>query len=129
LTIAPTDLAKFRSLATEVRAEGLLDATCIERLRQEAETQTKKDALDALNQKRESSKKRAEWKRQHPHHKGPAPIFPKVAPVPPLDPFSAFVQLEGVGTVESTSDYVDYRSNARCMTRATLTLWNMVMGL
>jgi hypothetical protein len=111
LTLAPSDLAKLRSLAIEVRAEGLFDTGCIERQRKEAEE--------------EPEKKQAEWKRQHPN----GPPMPATILTPPLDPFFASLQIEGVGTVVSAPALGNRKSDARCVTPATQTLWNMVMGL
>ncbi len=121
LTLGPPDLDKLRSLAIQVRAKGLLDTACIERQRKEAE-------LADLRQKEEVEKKQAEWKKRHPADKGPAPIFPPFF-MPPLDPYYSSLQVEGIGSVVATPDFGNRKSEAHCVTQATQTLWNMVIGL
>jgi len=121
LTLGQSDLAKLRSLAIEVRANGLFDTACIERQRREAD-------LADLHQKEEAEKKQAEWERQHPGDKARAPNFISIAP-PPLDPFYASLSVEGVGTVVQTPEFGNRKSDARCVTPATQTLDIMVTGL
>lgn len=106
--LAPQDLAKFRSLAIEIKAEGLLDPVCIERQKKENILADQRD--------------KEEWEKQHPELKGPPPV------TLPHHPFNANFELQGVGTVMS-SNFDPEKSNAHCVTRATKTLWDMVMHL
>ena len=108
-TLAPQDLAKFRSLAMEVKATGLLDPVCIERQKKETELADQRD-LEA-------------WQRQHPEDKGPLP------PRAPHDPFRSSFRVEGVGMVTASSQFGNQKSEAECVTKATDTLWRMLMGL
>jgi hypothetical protein len=107
-TLDPQDLVKFRSLAIEVKAAGLLDPVCVERQKREAELADQRD-LEA-------------WQKQHPESKGPPPM--RV-----YDPFWASFQVEGVGNVMSTNDYGHQKSAAYCITQATKRLWEMAEGL
>ena len=120
LALSPPDLTKLRFLAIEIRTKGLFDTVCIEQQRRETE-------LADLRQKKGAEKKQAEWKRQHPLEKVPAPNFiPFVTP--PSDPYYASLQIEDVGTVVSVPEFGNRKSDARCLTRTTQTLWNMIIS-
>jgi hypothetical protein len=119
ISLSSPDLAKLRSLASEVSAKGLFDADCIEH-------QKKEEELANLRQKKEIEEKQAAWKKEHPGSKEPVPTFVPVR-MPPLDPFFDSVTIADVGTVAITAG--NYKSVSQCTTSATQAIWNMVMAL
>jgi hypothetical protein len=69
--------------------------------------------------------KKAAWKQRHKGKKGHIPFFLPIT-YPPLDPFYVFLTVDGVGTVTSTPESGNYKSESRCMAPATTSLWRMV---
>jgi hypothetical protein len=119
--LSPPDLAQLRSLAIEVSGKGLFDTDCIERQKKETE-------LADAHQKKEAKKKQADWRRSHPGGEPPpvAAFMPII--MPPLDPYFASLEADGVGSVVSAPEVGNKKSDSRCMSPATQALWKMVLN-
>jgi hypothetical protein len=121
LHLLPTDLAKLRSLAVEVSRKGLLNTRCIEDQRKDAE-------LADMRQKEKAEKTQADWTKSHPGEKAPSVAAFTPTMMPPPDPYFASLGVDGVGSVEATSEVENQKSDSRCMTPAAQALWNMVLN-